>query len=120
MAKMNVPKSIKVGGLTYPLMFKKIKPQGEFHIMGQCNFRKREIYIDPSLLNNEELYFTLFHEILHAAMDAATVNDEIQNENLVHPFSRIFWGALTDVGIIPAAWKTKKVKNKTRKSKKTS
>lgn len=95
---------VRVGGLEYTVKFKKISsPRKGFDAVGRCDWDKREILIDPSRLTKEEVKFTLFHEMIHAAIEGTLIDyhlKDVQDDNFVHPFSRLLWDGLVGAGII--------------------
>jgi len=96
-----LPKELKVGGLTYKVKLGHIKSSLKGGVvMGQCDSCARELRIDKKRCNKEEINFVLFHELAHAAMDAAT-HDEVHNDDtFLHPFTRFFWDVLVSQGLI--------------------
>lgn len=98
--KAHRPTSVKIAGLTYKVKYKRLRCKDkEYFTMGRCDYAKREIQINDETLNNEEFGSVFLHELVHAVFDSLCSSNEPE-ENVIHPFSRILWGALVDAGLI--------------------
>jgi hypothetical protein len=111
---------IPVGGLTYHLY---ACPAGlgetkEFKRLGNCDYETHTIQLNIAPeVSNEEISYVLFHELIHAAVEAATCTARVNphSEIFVHPFARILWGALQHSGLINNWWKKQTSGNGTRR-----
>lgn len=103
---------LRVGGFDYKVVFKHIgSPRKGFDAVGRCDWDRRTIMIDAAHLPKEEIYFTLFHELIHAAIEATLIDyrlKDAQDDTFIHPFSRILWDAMIGAGLIVKKWEKKK------------
>lgn len=114
---------VPVGGITYEIYAatEGLGPKGTFERLGNCDFDKHRVTLNTQALeSDEELCFVFFHELLHASLEATTCAEKVNvhSEAFVHPFARLFWGALTASGLINKWWKNgKKKRSSTSKRK---
>lgn len=65
---MKIPKTLKVRGKRWTVQFKQLPPMQ----LGECNYTKRVIYLDPDQLpNKDDLDDTFMHEVIHACLPEA-------------------------------------------------
>jgi|MudIll2142460700_1097286.scaffolds.fasta_scaffold28651_5 Zn-dependent peptidase ImmA (M78 family) len=106
--KWRLPSKINVAGIDYKVKrcsAKEIKRRSNCHkddvyeVMGLCDYSSRIIYIS-SRLNPQEAKFTFAHELLHAVVDGVTQDDTYNDDQILHPLSRVFWGVLQEVNLV--------------------
>lgn len=112
---MNIP----VGGMTYKVYAcpRGLGDKRSFVRLGNCDFTKHTISLNmKDLCSDEETCYVLFHELIHAAVDAATCSEKINphGEAFIHPFARILWGAIVHSGLINDWWRGPKPKVRRR------
>ena len=106
--KKAIHPQVRVGGFDYKVKFTKLTPERNgFQPVGLIDFDDRTISLDPRYITDEEVYFSLFHEIIHASIEACVVNysvKDINDDKLIHPLSRILWDGLKSAGIVDKKW----------------
>ena len=79
---MELPKSVKIGGVTYKITTAKPMKNHEGHkLMGKASFHKQEIRINPKYRCN--LPRTLMHEIVHTIFENAGQDEHQSDEGLI-------------------------------------
>ena len=80
---MNIPDSVRIGGVDYSIVYKERIISGEGKaLLGQIDFDNSRILIEPSVQSLQGQHQTLLHEIMHGIehhfkMDLT--EDEIDN-----------------------------------------
>lgn len=100
-------KQLFIGGIPYRVIYFTRTPPKKYYVSdkddeeedeysdvtGFCSFDKRVIGLKRRMTEGEENY-TFFHEILHAVLEAAALEERYHKESFVRPFSKILLEAL--------------------------
>lgn len=62
---MKIPKSIKIGAVTYGVKYENNLNDGEHMVYGQINWENHVIRLSEGLQDTQGEYHTLLHEIVH-------------------------------------------------------
>ncbi len=95
---MKIPKTIKVGNLTYKVEYIKDGFE-ESDFYGRSWTKPQIIKLNPNL-KKEHTEETFFHEILHLILDGGAYKEESGNEKLVHHLSASFYQVLRDNNLL--------------------
>jgi predicted SprT family Zn-dependent metalloprotease len=78
---MKIPKTLKIGNLTYKIEYIEDKFE-EPDFYGRGWMKEQRIKLNPNL-KQELLEQTFIHEIMHQILDAGSYDEESKNEKLV-------------------------------------
>lgn len=88
-------KTVKVGGITYTIkVVKNLEDEGEA-LWGLTKYEDAAIQIREELTEQKKRQ-TLAHEMVHAMLHEAGLDDMASNEKLVNPFGIMFNQVLLD------------------------
>ena len=92
---MNIPESIKVGGINYKVEFVEHIPNEETGIqIGECDYLQATIKILDSLCVEKQEQ-TFIHELTHAIANEAGIEE--QDEDLINRFALVAYQVVKDL-----------------------
>lgn len=84
------PILIEIGGITYTVIFVDIP----FDELGRTDVVSSTIYVYTNGVSKQKQEQTLVHEILHAMLHEAGLDDEVNNESVVLPLANMMYQVL--------------------------
>lgn len=107
---MRAPKQIEIKGKLWKISFRKVPLNGVEGCDGLCDFGERRIYL-ASHLEGEDILSTLIHELTHAALFEAHLNE---GSGLHSKTEEIVCDAVADMltTLFDVQWKKKKRKRR--------
>lgn len=87
--------TIKIGGITYQIMYQeKLVDEGKL-VWGHTDYTNATICIDSTLSKSKQRQ-TLFHEMAHAMLHEAGLDEDSAREGLVNPLGNMLYQVYED------------------------
>lgn len=94
--KIKLPKSLKIGYKTYQVREMTHAEHMEDKALGECKHDEGVIVVSLERGDKQEQSNTLLHEVLHACYKVANIQDEDEEERIVHAMTNVLLQVLKD------------------------